>query len=591
MFVPRTAPGDLVEPGALRIPQTFRPRPAWPGARAVARPGRAAVSALRARRMRRLPASASRRGGAARSASRLRGRRAPSPRQARRGRPADRSRRARLRLPHQDHARRERGRTSNRAAPLRPRRRRSSTCTGATSPTPTLMDAVAGPPPPALAAAASAGDRRARAATAAERCHVLSVTGTAGLERAARARTRRSTRAGRRPPCGGRRARGVPRAMAGAGEAFPATVFEQVHPAMGDRVRAHAVAALGDVAGRHVWDLYAGIGETTAALARAGASVESVESDRRAVAEAERRGPPARRHAARVERRARRRFGAPDLVITNPPRTGMDARVAEALERRRARPHRLRLLRPGHARARPGRLPGFRLADVASFDLFPADRPRGDRRRAGPGLMKYIVTLLDRRSRSRWTATRSPSARRHLTATLRSVAGHAASGSCCSTDSRRRSPWKAEAPAAGCSPRRGERGEVEVVDERTRHIRTLTGGGDRARGPAALKAPMPGLVVRVQVETGQSVGAGTGVVVLEAMKMENELRASAPGVVAAIRVRAGRRWRRARCWWSSRDRPLDPCPLSRGYLVSLFRFDPLDHVKGNAHHENLHRHA
>ena len=66
-----------------------------------------------------------------------------------------------------------------------------------------------------------------------------------------------------------------------------------------------------------------------------------------------------------------------------------------------------------------------------------------------------------------------------------------------------------------------------------------TGGGDRARGPAALKAPMPGLVVRVQVETGQSVGAGTGVVVLEAMKMENELRTSAPGVVAAVRVRAG----------------------------------------------------
>jgi biotin carboxyl carrier protein len=87
--------------------------------------------------------------------------------------------------------------------------------------------------------------------------------------------------------------------------------------------------------------------------------------------------------------------------------------------------------------------------------------------------------------------------------------------------------------------RRGERFEVEVLDERARHIRSLTGGSERARGPAVLKAPMPGLVVRVQVEAGQSVAAGAGVVVLEAMKMENELRAGAAGVVRVVRVRSG----------------------------------------------------
>jgi len=87
--------------------------------------------------------------------------------------------------------------------------------------------------------------------------------------------------------------------------------------------------------------------------------------------------------------------------------------------------------------------------------------------------------------------------------------------------------------------RRGERCEIEVVDERTRHIRGLTGGGGRGRGPAVMRAPMPGLVVRVQVEVGQQVASGAGVVVLEAMKMENELRASAPGVIRTIRVRAG----------------------------------------------------
>jgi 23S rRNA (uracil1939-C5)-methyltransferase len=158
--------------------------------------------------------------------------------------------------------------------------------------------------------------------------------------------------------------------MAGAGEAYPATVFEQVHPAMGDRVRAYAIGALGPVSGRHVWDLYAGIGETTAALAREGASVESVEADRRAVAEAERQGPVARRHAARVEH-VLGELRPPDLVITNPPRTGMDARVPEALER-------LQPARVVYVSCDPAtlardlyRLPGFGLADVRAFDLFP----------------------------------------------------------------------------------------------------------------------------------------------------------------------------------------------------------------------------
>lgn len=85
----------------------------------------------------------------------------------------------------------------------------------------------------------------------------------------------------------------------------------------------------------------------------------------------------------------------------------------------------------------------------------------------------------------------------------------------------------------------GERHEVEVLDERTRHIRSLTGGVDRARGPGVLRAPMPGLVVRVQAQPGQAVAAGSGIVVLEAMKMENELRAPAAGVVKAVRVAPG----------------------------------------------------
>jgi pyruvate carboxylase subunit B len=85
----------------------------------------------------------------------------------------------------------------------------------------------------------------------------------------------------------------------------------------------------------------------------------------------------------------------------------------------------------------------------------------------------------------------------------------------------------------------GERFDVEVLDERTRHIRSLTARSGAAAGPATLRAPMPGLVVRLGVEVGQPVAAGVGVVVLEAMKMENELKAAGPGIVRTILVRPG----------------------------------------------------
>jgi biotin carboxyl carrier protein len=77
------------------------------------------------------------------------------------------------------------------------------------------------------------------------------------------------------------------------------------------------------------------------------------------------------------------------------------------------------------------------------------------------------------------------------------------------------------------------------VDERTRHIQSLTGAAAGDRGAAPLKAPMPGLVVRVLAEPGQDVTRGAGVVVLEAMKMENELKAPADAKVKTVRVRAG----------------------------------------------------
>ena len=61
----------------------------------------------------------------------------------------------------------------------------------------------------------------------------------------------------------------------------------------------------------------------------------------------------------------------------------------------------------------------------------------------------------------------------------------------------------------------------------------------RAGGSAGIKAPLAGNVFRIDVKVGDSVSAGDVVIVLEAMKMETEIRATAGGVVASIPVSEG----------------------------------------------------
>ena len=85
----------------------------------------------------------------------------------------------------------------------------------------------------------------------------------------------------------------------------------------------------------------------------------------------------------------------------------------------------------------------------------------------------------------------------------------------------------------------GFRYEVEALDERTRAIRELSGAGREASGPAPLVAPMPGMIVRISIAVGDVVQAGQGLIVMEAMKMENELRAGSAGTVKAILAREG----------------------------------------------------
>jgi biotin carboxyl carrier protein len=85
----------------------------------------------------------------------------------------------------------------------------------------------------------------------------------------------------------------------------------------------------------------------------------------------------------------------------------------------------------------------------------------------------------------------------------------------------------------------GRQIEVQVKDERALLLERF---GLQRTGTAAqrtVRAPMPGLVLRVIAEPGQAVRKGDGLLVLEAMKMENELRAQADGVVKAVHVTPG----------------------------------------------------
>lgn len=85
----------------------------------------------------------------------------------------------------------------------------------------------------------------------------------------------------------------------------------------------------------------------------------------------------------------------------------------------------------------------------------------------------------------------------------------------------------------------GRRFDCLVEDERLAAIHKVA-GVKRESGGNELKAPMPGLVVRVCKSVGDKVRKGEAVVVVEAMKMENELKAAADSVVKEIAVEAGR---------------------------------------------------
>jgi biotin carboxyl carrier protein len=83
----------------------------------------------------------------------------------------------------------------------------------------------------------------------------------------------------------------------------------------------------------------------------------------------------------------------------------------------------------------------------------------------------------------------------------------------------------------------GQNYKVEIIDPKR-----LRSGSDADRhhhGLAQIIAPMPGKVVRIHIETGAAVEKGSGIVVVEAMKMQNEMKAPRAGVVVSINVKPG----------------------------------------------------
>ena len=78
---------------------------------------------------------------------------------------------------------------------------------------------------------------------------------------------------------------------------------------------------------------------------------------------------------------------------------------------------------------------------------------------------------------------------------------------------------------------------ITMIDPKRLRIAQSSGAHDH--GVAEIVAPMPGRIVRVLVEVGTQVEAGTGIVVVEAMKMQNEMKSPKAGTVVAINAEAG----------------------------------------------------
>jgi biotin carboxyl carrier protein len=85
----------------------------------------------------------------------------------------------------------------------------------------------------------------------------------------------------------------------------------------------------------------------------------------------------------------------------------------------------------------------------------------------------------------------------------------------------------------------GRQFQVMVEDERDKRLRAAAGSSVSEAGEYHLKAPMPGMVVTILVGEGQAIEKGQVVLILESMKMQNELKSPRAGTIGRVRVKAG----------------------------------------------------
>jgi len=149
--------------------------------------------------------------------------------------------------------------------------------------------------------------------------------------------------------------------------------FWQVHEVAADTLVSAVMVGLDARRGETAWDLYCGVGLFAGPLVDAGVSVRGVELSRGALREASRNVPEARFEAGRVEQVVRRWPNRVDLVVCDPPRTGVGKAVVEQVVRRRPR-------RVAYVACDPAALgrdvgtfatSGYAVRSLRAFDIFP----------------------------------------------------------------------------------------------------------------------------------------------------------------------------------------------------------------------------
>jgi biotin carboxyl carrier protein len=85
----------------------------------------------------------------------------------------------------------------------------------------------------------------------------------------------------------------------------------------------------------------------------------------------------------------------------------------------------------------------------------------------------------------------------------------------------------------------GKEFRVSVEDERNKQLSRFVRSSEEKGSKMVIQAPMPGLVIEIAIKEGERIGVGNGLLVLEAMKMENEIRSQVGGTVEKIHIIPG----------------------------------------------------